>query len=184
MQENWFAIRTKSNRETAVSEALGGKGYEVLCPRYRLNHHSSRNSSDSSMRPLFPGYLFCRFDVLVRLPILTIPGVLNIVSTGKTPSPIDESEIESIKVLIKSDLPLSPHAYLQVGDKVMICDGPLSGACGYVVQTNTKRLVVSITLLQRAVSVEVPGYWLEKLSGAGAERSILAESRYAVGSHY
>lgn len=183
MHEKWFAVRTKSNRETAVSEALAGKGYDVLYPRYRTGRAEGRNCPELSRKPLFPGYLFCRFDEALRLPILTVPGVLNVVSTGRNPAPIDESEIESIRVLLQSNLPLSPHAFLQVGDKVIIRDGPLSGASGYVLETNTKKLVVSITLLQRSVSAEVSGYRLERLSRQ-PDKEALAEAAYAVGNRY
>jgi transcriptional antiterminator NusG len=166
MVEEWFAIRTKSNRESVVSEGLIGKGYEVLFPRYRASsprRKEPRRSVSVALRPLFPGYLFCKFDVLTRLPILTVPGVLNIVSNGKVPIAIDNSEIESLRVLMNSNLPIGPYPYLKVGDLVMLADGPLAGARGCIIQTDCKRLIVSITLLQRSVAVDVAGEWLEKL---------------------
>jgi transcription termination/antitermination protein NusG len=164
MRENWFAVRTKSNREAVVSEALAGKGYETLYPRYSAPaRKGQRQPEASTVKPLFPGYVFCKFDVLVRMPILTVPGVMNVVSTGRQPIPLDDSEIESLKVLLSSNLPIGPHAYLKIGDPVLISQGPLAGASGYIVQTDQRRLVVSITLLQRAVSVEVDGEWLEKM---------------------
>jgi transcription antitermination factor NusG len=168
MQENWFAVRTKSNRETVVTNALIGKGYEVLFPRYAINvprRLQARQTEPATLKPLFPGYVFARFDVFTRLPILTVPGVMNVVSNGKQPIPLDDSEVESLKVLLNSKLPIGPHAYLKIGDSVKISNGPLMGASGYIVQTDRQRLVVSITLLQRAVSVEVAGEWLERLPG-------------------
>jgi transcription antitermination factor NusG len=164
MQENWFAVRTKSNRETVVTNALRGKGYEVLFPRYATNVvRKPLNGQAETLKPLFPGYVFAKFDVLTRLPILTVPGVMNVVSNGKQPIPLDDSEVDSLKVLLNSKLPIGPHAYLKIGDPVKISTGPLTGASGFIVQSNRQRLVVSITLLQRSVSVEVAGEWLEKL---------------------
>lgn len=161
MTNHWFAIRTKSNRETAVSEALAGKGYEVLFPRYSYSHRPWAAHTATVTKPLFPGYLFCRFDVTVRLPILTIPGVMNVVSNGKIPVPLDDREVESVKVLVSSRLPVQPHEYLRPGDLVRITEGPLAGAEGSIVHTDCKRLVVSITLLQRAVAVEVAPEWVD-----------------------
>jgi transcription antitermination factor NusG len=151
MPNEWFAIRTKSNREYVVAEALAGKGYEVLFPRYSVR---------AAAGPLFPGYLFCRFDVLFRLPILTVPGVLNIVSNGRIPVPLADREIDSIKVLMSSHLPVLPHPYLRQGDVVRIEEGPLAGAEGTIIQTDSKKLVVSITLLQRSVAVNVSPEWI------------------------
>ncbi len=164
MQEQWFAIRTKSNREIPVSESLEGKGYEVLCPRYSIPAvRTSARTASPVVRPLFPGYVFCKFDVFVRLPILMIPGVMNVVSNGRIPIPIDDLEVESLKVLVKSKLPLGPHAFLKAGDRVMVSQGPLTGASGYIVETDCRQLVVSITLLQRSVCVRLTREWLEKL---------------------
>jgi transcriptional antiterminator NusG len=159
----WFALRTKSNREAVVTEALTGRGLEAWCPRYSANTYAR-----AAYKPVFPGYLFCRFNVLDRLPVLTVPGILNIVSNGKTPLSIDEKEIESLRLVMDSFLPVAPHEFFRVGDKVKITDGPLSGAQGYVVQHQCQHLVVCITLLQRAVSVVLEPQWLEKTNQIAA----------------
>lgn len=148
-----------------MSEALTAKGYETFYPRYKAasRNPEPRQGATTSVKPLFPGYLFSKFDVHARLPILTVPGVVNIVSSGRIPVPLDSSEIESLKVLINSNLPIGPHPYLAVGDRVTISNGPLAGAGGCIVQADRTRLVVSITLLQRSVAVEVAVEWLEKV---------------------
>lgn len=154
----WFAVRTKSNREAVVTEALIGKGFDAWCPRFREHSRQTQTAG----KPVFPSYVFCHLDVSRRLPVLTVPGVLNIVSSGKTPLPIEQREMDSLRVVMESVLPVAPHAYLQTGDFVRIKEGPLAGAEGYVVEKECEHLVVSITLLQRSVSVAVDGYWLEK----------------------
>ena len=161
MTTHWFAIRTKSNREFLVSEALAGKGYEVLFPRYSTNPRLRAREAPQVTKPLFPGYLFSRFDASARLPILTIPGVLNVVSNGKVPIPLDDREIDSVKVLALSRLPVHPHNYFRPGDLVRITEGPLAGAEGSILHTDCKKLVVSITLLQRSVAVEIAPEWIE-----------------------
>jgi transcription antitermination factor NusG len=183
MDNSWFAIRTKSNREASVAESLGGKGFEVLYPHYKtpVTRSPDLQKQPVFQKPLFPGYLFARFDVTTRLPILTVPGVVNIVSSGRTPIPLDDIEIESLKVLMESALPIDAHPYLRVGDKVVISEGPLNGASGYIVQTDNRRLVVSITLLQRSVAVDVAGEWLEKIqSGDAAPKHLSRSSRSAM----
>lgn len=77
--------------------------------------------------------------------------------------PIDETEISSLRLVMESDLPVGPCNYLKIDDRVKVISGPLLGAEGYVIHSDSGRLVVSITLLQRSVSVEVPDQWLEKL---------------------
>jgi transcription termination/antitermination protein NusG len=151
---NWFAVRVKSNRERVTSLGLTGKGYEVFLPE------CVRGMSTARGNPLFPGYLFCRFDVNRRLPVLTVPGVVHIVGVGKTPLPISEDEIGSLRVVVSASLPIKTDEVYTVGDKVQIDKGPLVGASGVVVGCQRKKLIVSITLLQRSVSVELPQDWI------------------------
>jgi transcription antitermination factor NusG len=82
----WYAIRVKSNRERVTAVALRGKQLDVLLPAQRTNRPGAAGPRESL---LFPGYLFCRFDVNRRLPILTIPGVVHIVGFGNVPVPVD-----------------------------------------------------------------------------------------------
>ena len=152
----WFAVRVKSNREKITSLGLSGKGYEVFLPEYITGLAPGSGRKD----PLFPGYLFCRFDVNRRLPVLTIPGVVHIVGLGKTPLPISEDEIVSLRAVVRSSIPINADEAYTVGAKVQIDRGPLSGVSGVVVGSQRKKLIVSITLLQRSISVELPQDWL------------------------
>jgi transcription antitermination factor NusG len=105
---------------------------------------------------LFPAYLFCRFDVSRRLPILITPGVLHIVSYGTGPAAIDEKEIEAIQRIVRLGLPAKPWPYPQVGDQVTIERGPLAGLVGVLVSVRSScRLVVSLSLIQRSIATEI-----------------------------
>lgn len=156
MSLDWFALRVKPRAERVVSTVLDGKGYECFLPM----HRERRKWSDrvkTVETPLFGGYVFCRFDVQHRLPILTSPGVLHVVSIGKVPEPIPDEEIESLKVITASGLAVEPWPFLQIGETVRIVAGPLTGASGIIQSVKDRdRLVVSVGLLQRSVSVIVP----------------------------
>jgi transcription antitermination factor NusG len=91
---SWYAIRVRSKFERAVSIALSGKGYHEYLPLYRSRRTWSDREKDLDL-PLFPGYVFCRFDVQVRLPILTTPGVISIIGMGKIPVAVPDTEIDA-----------------------------------------------------------------------------------------
>jgi transcription antitermination factor NusG len=110
--------------------------------------------------PLFPGYVFCRFDPKVRLPILKIPTVMSVAGMGRTPEPIPAEEISALQVVCKSGVNAIPCPYLTAGAKVRILEGPLTGLEGILMQDKETRLVLSVTLLQRSVSVEVDRDWI------------------------
>jgi transcription antitermination factor NusG len=163
---DWFAIRVKSNREKVAQQHLSGKGYEVFLPSYRATKDNGRRVPLEI--PLFPGYLFCRFDVNNRLPILMVPGVVHIVGVGKRPVPVDESELESVRILVKAGLPIRPDEPYTIGQAIRIQKGPLTGAEGVIIGLGAQRLAVSISLLQRSISVELEREWLLDAMARGA----------------
>lgn len=111
--------------------------------------------------PLFPGYLFCRFDIHNRLPVLMVPGVVGIVGGTKLPTPIDLSEIDALQATIQAGLSREPWPFLHVGDRVRIEHGSMAGVEGILLQIKGRhRLILSITLLQRSVAVDVDSAWV------------------------
>lgn len=161
----WYALRVKSNRENVTFTSLSRKGYQAFLPQYRPRLQA--RSSESKLAPLFPGYLFCKMDIEKRLPVLMLPGILHIVGTGRIPASLDEEEVESLRVLVTSNVPIDPIEYFSIGQKVRLNRGPLSGAVGVVTGQRRDRLVVSITLLQRSVSAEVDPGWIDSADTAG-----------------
>jgi transcription antitermination factor NusG len=155
MEELWYALKTNRNAEFIVARSLSYKGYEHFLPTYRQKRYWSDRIKILEL-PLFAGYLFCRFDVTRRLPVLTVPGVQSIVSIAKVPHPVDPQEIDAIRRVVNSRVLYEPHPYLSVGQLVRVRDGALAGLRGYVIQIkNRHRLILSIELLMRSVSVEI-----------------------------
>jgi len=137
---------------------------EAFLPLYRQRHRWSDRFEEVDL-PLFPGYVFCHFNPFNRLPVLTVPGVVQIVGAAKNLLPIDESEIAAIKAAVKSGLPTRPSPFLEIGQKVRIEYGPLCGIEGILLGfRGRQRLVLSITLLQRSVAVDINVEWIRALS--------------------
>jgi transcription antitermination factor NusG len=94
-----------------------------------------------------------------------IPGVSLIVGMGKTPIPIDEAEIAAIQSTVKSGLPSQPWPFVQIGQRVRIVHGPLFGLEGVLLDfRGHHRLVLSITLLQRSIAVQIEDAWVTPIS--------------------
>ena len=164
----WFAIRVRARAEQLVGTALSGRGYEIFLPTYLevRRYASCVKKIDAA---LFTGYLFCRLNVNRRLPVLSTSGVLHIVSCGGVPEPIAETEIAAIRTVVESELPAVPWPYLKTGNLVRIEFGPLAGLEGLVVtEKSRQRLVLSVHLLQRSVSVEIDRSWVRPLAAPAA----------------
>lgn len=162
----WYAVHVQPRYEKAVASGLRTRGYEEFLPTYAC----MRRWSDRIQKvrvPLFTGYLFCRFEADHRLPILTIPGVLHIVGTGKLPRPVEEQEITALQTVVASGLLLEPWPFLQTGQRVQIQDGPLRNVEGILSEIGDRgKLIVSITLLQRSVAVAIDRSWITPISRA------------------
>jgi len=159
----WFAVHVRAQREKHVATLLGNKGYTHFLPLYLERRKWSDRFQEVELA-LFPGYLFCQFDPEHRLPILTTPGVWSIAGSGRTPIPVAGSEVEAIQAIVRSGLGTLPWPFLQAGDVVRLAEGPLAGLEGLLVEVKKEqRLVVSVTLLQRSVAVEIDRNWVRPI---------------------
>lgn len=156
----WYAIRTRSNHENTAATALEAKGYEVYLPTLRTRRRWSDRVVESD-KPLFPGYVFSRFDRLQRLPVMTTPGVVSIIAFGSEPIPVPEREIHAIQTIARSGLPTEACSHLAEGQVIRIAYGSLQGLSGILMKSKSKwRLVVSVTLLHRSIAVEIDRDWI------------------------
>jgi transcription antitermination factor NusG len=149
----WYALRTRSNYEKIAAGFLEAKGFEQFLPLCRPAKHQDRGTARSI--PLFPGYLFCKFDSRYRTPILSSLGVVAIVAFGGNPAPIDEKEIEAIRQVLGCGHNVEPYPYLNIGQRIRIEKGPLLGLEGILAEKRNWRFVVSIQLIRRSIAVEI-----------------------------
>jgi transcription antitermination factor NusG len=169
--QSWYALRVRSWFENTVAAHLHGRDFECFLPLYPCRRKWSDRIKKIDL-PLFPGYVFCKFDPLNCLPILSIPGVVYIVGVGRIPVPVKETEIAAIQSAVKWGLPRQPWPFLQTGDKVRIEYGPLAGIEGILVSFRGRdRLALSVTLLQRSVALHLDESWVRALPREHAIRN-------------
>jgi len=153
--DRWYALYVRSRHEKTVENSLRVKGYSVFSPSYRTKRKRVDRITEVEVA-LFPGYVFCQFDSNKRLPILMTPGVVGVVARGNRAEPVDDTEIASIRTVALAGRPVQPWPFLRLGQRIRLQAGPLAGAEGIFLRVKDEyHLVVSITLLQRAVSVVI-----------------------------
>lgn len=151
----WYAAYTSANHEKRVSEQLRAHEVEQFLPLYS----SFRRWKDRRVTlnlPLFPGYLFVRIALRDRLKVLQVPGVARLVGFDGKAAALPEKEIEALRTGFADGVQARPHPYLATGRLVRIKSGPMAGLRGILERRkNGARLVVSLELIQRAMSVEI-----------------------------
>ena len=154
-QHRWFALTVRPRHEKTVAQSLRHRGLEDFLPLYSARRRWSDRSKAVEF-PLFPGYVFCRFDYERRFPVLVTPGVTSIVGFANVPTPVSEDEIVAVRTILASGFPAQPWPIVRVGQSIRIEHGSLAGLQGTLVrEKGSLRVVVSLELLQRAVAVEI-----------------------------
>lgn len=151
----WYALSVKHQHERTIEAALFEKGFEAFSPMYRARREWSDRVKDVDL-PLFAGYVFCRFPLEAKARVLNTPAVSRVVQFGGTMAAVDEAEMEAIRAVVSSKLPMRPWPHLKTGDRVRIERGPLRGLTGILLrEKDALELVVSVELLQRSVAVQI-----------------------------
>lgn len=151
----WYAVHTRARHEKKVRDQLVGRSVEVFLPTYEHWSHWKNRKMKLEL-PLFPGYCFARFLLPERLRVFTVPGVADLVSTNGRPDVVPEHEIAALRRLVESEVRYDPHPFLSEGLEVEVVCGPLAGVRGTLLRKDrTARLVLAVTLLRQAATVEV-----------------------------
>ncbi len=151
----WFAVYTTPRHEKSVARHFAVRQIEAFLPLYRSVRRWKNGCRVSVEQPLFPNYVFVSLERPEYSRVLQTPGVLSLVGSGRQPSPLETSEVESLR----SGLPLrefGPHPYLVAGDRVRIHSGPLAGMAGVLLRKkNSLRVVLTLELIMQSVAVEI-----------------------------
>lgn len=162
----WWAIYTRHQHEKSVATALVAKGHEVFLPLYS-SVHKWKDRRKTIELPLFPCYVFVRGAQSRRLSIVTTPGVHMVLTEGDAPAIIREDEIAAIRHMIDGQMKIEPHPFLRCGQRVRVMQGALEGVEGILVRVrNLYRLVLSVEILNKSVSVEIDADSVEAVPGA------------------
>lgn len=162
---NWYAVQTRSRHEKMVARQLEGQGFRTFLP---LTVHLRQWSDRQKLveLPLFPGYTFVQmvYQPEQRLRVLNTEGIVSFVGIQGQGMPIPDKQIEYIQTLQRAEVSMESHPFLEVGQRVRIRSGSLSGTEGILVgQENDRMLVISVELIQRSVSIRLQGYEVEAI---------------------
>jgi transcription antitermination factor NusG len=137
------------------------RGVEHFLPLY-ASIRQRKNGRVTLQRPLFPGYVFVRMALREKLRVQQIPGVARLVGFDGRPAALPEEDIEVLRTSLASGVRAEPHPFLVTGRRVRIKSGSLAGMEGIFQRRKGRlRVVISIELIQRSVSVDAEAADLE-----------------------
>lgn len=151
----WYALYTVVRHEKTVNSALEKRNISSFLPmRNVVNRWKDRKKQIQI--PLFPGYLFIHAGREDIYRSLNIRGVVRILGDSNGPKSIPLTQIEGIKKILENGMEFNTHPIINVGKEVVVNHGPLEGFRGKVIEKRgSYKLIISLDLIKRSVSVEV-----------------------------
>jgi transcriptional antiterminator RfaH len=158
--EHWYVVQSQPRAEARAVHHLIRQGYDAYLPRYLKRRRHARKI-DVVATPLFPRYLFVRFDVnAVRWrAIRSTMGVTHLVCQGDLPTPAPDGIVEGIRA--REDelgfVSMAPDVPFRKGEMVRICDGALAEQLGlFEGVTDEQRVILLLDVLGRRIRVKLP----------------------------
>jgi len=156
----WYCLYTHPQKEGLVARQLGRmSGLECYYPKLK-QRVTIRRVKREAIRPLFPRYLFCRFDASASYRLVRYSSeVVSVVNIGGEPIEVNECIIEGLKARataagVSDEILVEPE--LNPGTKMMIVSGCMRGLEGLFLRpmSGSERVAILLSTLNASVVVE------------------------------
>ncbi|MBP6782808.1 MAG: transcription termination/antitermination factor NusG [Verrucomicrobiales bacterium] len=181
-RDQWYVMHVLSGQELKVrdsierrivAEEMSDFIYEVLVPQERISEVKGGQKREAN-RKFYPGYIIVNMHLLNEDNTLVdrswyfiqeTDGVINFAGTKGRPIPMPRHEVESMLAQIKErEGSVKPSITHEVGDSVVVSDGPFQGQAGVIAEINEAKgeLMVSVNIFGRETLVPLE-YWQVEL---------------------
>ena len=170
----WYLIRTKPRCEGRAAASLEREGYELFFPRVR----SPLPMAGYTTTPLFPGYLFLRYDGdnQGRPSVRGLPGILGWVHfDGVVPAVPDQVVTDLARRVESINTGGGLWTRFRPGDHVLVVSGRVKSLAEVLEEPKSPQARVRVLLdfMGRLVPAQVPWHSLRPVS----EETIANENR-------
>jgi transcriptional antiterminator RfaH len=164
--ENWYVIQTKPKKEEEATSYLSTKGVKIFSPL--LESFTTRNARiTEELKPLFPGYIFGKFDLEQNYPLVRwARGVKCVLGFGGYPIPISGEVIETIKQRTDERGIVKKIRHFEPNDVVRVTSGPLKDLLGIFERwvSDSERVRILLNLIGYQPSIELHYSMIEKVA--------------------
>ncbi len=163
----WYLLYCKPRSEARAQQNLTLQNLETYLPMVS-EEKSQRGQKRICRVPLFPNYLFIKFDpsqTSVR-QVHSTRGVNRIVNCQEKMTPIDDRIIHTIRMkeFTSSQTVLAEESELKTGEKIRFKDGPFVDLEGiFQEKCPNKRCHVLFSLMGQVNTITVPEESLERV---------------------
>ena len=172
---HWFAVVTRSRHEKKVKELLDEQKVENFLPMTKEYHRWSDRKKVVEV-PLIKGYIFVRIAAKNAIYVTRIPGASRFVKFKNELAPIPDFQIQALMLATSSGVKLKKIAYLEAGQDVEVCDGPMKGSKGKLLRIeNESRFVITLDFPPSAYEIRVKPEQLKPYRKEDEQKKIRVE---------
>jgi transcription antitermination factor NusG len=158
-QRRWWVIHTRPRCEKKIDQWFAQQGWDHYLPT-RPKKRTYQSKVVTFQNPLFPGYTFGVFSLLERHSVYGSEYAASVLEAVDQERLIHE--LDQLRLALSHDQDLKECAYLKIGQRARVTLGKLRGLEGILQRRQGQsRMILSVEMLQRSVSVEVDPEWLE-----------------------
>jgi transcriptional antiterminator RfaH len=161
----WYAIQTKTNKEKEVERRLCDLGIEIFLPWMRTRRRIG-SRFHWVLVPLFPGYLFCRLDLMESGKAARYsPGVKDFLKFGNQIAEVRSEIVQTLRERCPDGVAQINPVTAQYGDAVRINEGPFSGLEAIFERSlkGSERVAVLLEILGRQTRLVLPSEAIAKI---------------------
>ena len=162
---SWFVCQSKPREEVRARYFLADKGFEVYLPMMEAQRIVGCRASWCH-KPLFPSYLFVRFDEVDNLATVRwTKGIHKILPASTHPVAVDEEMISSIRSLAHRDGIIRKRP-LRKNDRVRILQGPFKELIGIFEEwaSDSGRVRILLEFVNYQARIELHHTLLDKVA--------------------
>jgi transcriptional antiterminator RfaH len=164
----WYVVHTHLKQEQRANENLRSLGVETLHAKLRTCRYNEFTGAPTYLtQPLFPRYIFAKFNTRELPKIRFTRGVYSVVSFGRSPVPVDQEIIDIIRARLGENGFVKTDDDLKPGDKVAISAGPLRNLIG-IFEREIKggdRITILLTAIEYQGRLVVDREWVKRSVG-------------------
>ena len=162
----WFVAQLRPQGLMRAQTHLKRQGIESFCPQF-LTTIRRAGLPRKAHKPLFPGYLFVRFDPATPgwSAINNTRGISRLIlNDPRRPQPLPEALMAGLMARCDISGLLLPEENLEIGDRIRVLSGPFADLVTTIeTLSDPDRIVVLIDLMGRKVKTSLPRDQIEKL---------------------
>ena len=176
VKKEWYVVNTYAGQENKVKEnlerriktmGLEDSLFQIVVAEQKETEIDKKGKKVEKMHNLFSGYILVQMKMTDEAwyIVRNTPGVTGFIGSsgkGAKPFPVPQEEVD--QVLARIDGSTKVNTDFEVGDAVVILDGPFKDSAGKVLKKDDENLTaeVQLILFGRETPSEIPYIQLKR----------------------